>query len=440
MQGLAADATPAAVRWRAAAAAVLRRAGREVGDGEVAQALGRTTVEDIAIPVLGSAVASNTLTAPAGWDLRALLTEADPARLSDELSGGAHSVWLLVGGAGIDPTDLPTLAAKIPETVPLVLEPDDDLDDTALARTLVGRGPGTSLGADPLSRRLRGRPGRSDVLETARCALDLGIGAVVVDGTAAHERGAGDTCEIGYCLAVAVAYLRAWTEAGIDVDTAFDLLSFRYAVTDEQFLSIAKIRAAQLLWGRIRDVSGVAAGRQIQHAVTSRLMFTRFDAWTNLLRSTVATFAAAVAGADALTVLPYDAAAGRSDATAQRLARAVVHVLHHESHLDRSDPAAGAGALEGLTEAYADAAWAEFQHIEGAGGAAAALTELPSRWEATAAERRARIADGRQQITGITTFRRTEERPPQRPPLSAGDRFADLSRWADALENTWNSE
>ena len=41
-----------------------------------------------------------------------------------------------------------------------------------------------------------------------------------------------------------------------------------------------------------------------QHAVTSRPMMSKYDPWVNMLRGTVAAFAAGVGGAEAVTVLP----------------------------------------------------------------------------------------------------------------------------------------
>ena len=58
-----------------------------------------------------------------------------------------------------------------------------------------------------------------------------------------------------------------------------------------------------------------------QHAVTSRPMMSAYDPWVNMLRTTVAAFAAGVGGADAVTVLPFDSPLGLPDAFGRRIAR-----------------------------------------------------------------------------------------------------------------------
>ena len=107
------------------------------------------------------------------------------------------------------------------------------------------------------------------------------------------------------------------------VDDALAALEFRWAVTAEQFPSIAKLRAARRVWDRVAELCGASDERrgQHQHAVTSAAMMTRRDPWVNMLRTTIACFAAAVGGADAITVLPFDAAIGVPDDFARRIAR-----------------------------------------------------------------------------------------------------------------------
>ena len=107
------------------------------------------------------------------------------------------------------------------------------------------------------------------------------------------------------------------TDAGLDVEAAAGQLEFRLAATADQFSTIAKLRAARRLWARVAEVCGFTSPMR-QHAVTSPAMLTRRDPWVNMLRTTVACFGAGVGGADAVTVLPFDAAIGRPDASLPR--------------------------------------------------------------------------------------------------------------------------
>lgn len=185
-----------------------------------------------------------------------------------------------------------------------------------------------------------------------------------------HEAGASAAQELGCSLAGGVALLRELTSAGLSVEAALGQLEFRYAATADQFLTIAKLRAARRVWARVAEASGAdaAAGAQLQHAVTSPVMMSRRDPWVNMLRTTVASLAAGVGGADAVTVLPFDHALGLPDGFARRIARNTSTILMEESHVGRViDPAGGSWYVERLTDELAQAAWTWFQEIERAG-------------------------------------------------------------------------
>ena len=242
--------------------------------------------------------------------------------------------------------------------------------------------------------------------------------------------------------AVGVAYLRALTDAGLSVDEALDTLEFRYAVTAEQFPSIAKLRAARRIWDRIAELSGASDERsgQRQHAVTSSAMMTRRDPWVNLLRTTIGCFSAAVGGATSVTVQPFDAALGLPDDFARRIARNTHAVLHDESSLARVvDAAGGSWFVESLTDELAEAAWTVFTDIERNGGVLARLDDgTVARFLAATHERRADdIAHRRTPITGVSEFAFVEEKPVERAAAPAVDRSGALLpplRYADEFE------
>lgn len=208
------------------------------------------------------------------------------------------------------------------------------------------------------------------------------------------------------------------------MDAALGQLEFRYAADADQFLTIAKFRAARRLWARVAQASGAATdgSAQRQHAVTSAVMMTSRDPWVNMLRTTVACLAAGVGGADAVSVQPFDSALGLPDAFARRAARNTQSILLEESHLARViDPAGGSWYVEQLTDELAHAAWAWFQEIERAGGQRAALATglVGERIAATWAERSKALAKRREPITGVSEFPNLAEQPLVREPAPA---------------------
>jgi methylmalonyl-CoA mutase len=261
------------------------------------------------------------------------------------------------------------------------------------------------------------------VADAAALAGRLGCRALVIDGTAVHDLGASDVQELGYVLAVGAHYLRELAAAGVAVDDAARLVEFRLAATDEQFATIAKLRAVRRLWARMLELSGAAPDNRqlVLHAVTSRPMMTKYDPWVNMLRTCVAAFAAGVGGADAVTVLPFDSRLGLPDAFSRRIARNTSSLLVEESHVAKvADPAGGAFAVEKLTDDLAVAGWEELGRIEEAGGVRDGLDALRSRIDEVVAVRDQQIANRTLPLTGLSEFPNLHETLPERAPYAEG--------------------
>ncbi|MFF2862966.1 methylmalonyl-CoA mutase family protein [Streptomyces rubiginosohelvolus] len=445
---------PSHDQWQSLVEGVLRKSGKEVSGSAAEEALS-TTLEDglttrplytasdespdtgfpgFAPFTRGSRAEGN---AAGGWDVRQRHALADPARLNEALLGdlenGVTSLWLTVGGPAGVPVDglARALEGVYLDLAPVALDAPADLDAAAteLLRLYEERGVARgeargTLGADPLGH--EARTGVEADLAPAvrwaqRCDAEYpGLRAIVVDGLPYHEAGGSAGEELGLSLATGVAYLRALTAAGMSVEAACGQLEFRYAATADQFLTIAKLRAARRLWARVAEASGaLAAGAQRQHAVTSPVMMTRRDPWVNMLRTTLATLGAGVGGADSVTVLPFDHALGLPDAFARRIARNTSTILMEESHLARViDPAGGSWYVERLTDELAAAAWAFLQETERAGGLPAALRSgtVAERLAATWAARSAKLARRKEPITGVSEFPMPGERPVEREP------------------------
>ena len=394
-----------------------------------------------------------------GWDVRTRHRvvaggRGDPdmlrRRVDDDLAAGATSVELEVGeGVTIDELDRVLAGVDLSET-PVALAPHASLGTAEALGALAARrggvlAAGSSVGLDPLGewarcgRRAETAPAaewaqpragapvgggdrREPVPESMPDEIALWAGEVaklgpgvrffMVDATRYADAGATEAQSLGWATATAVAYLRALVEAGMSVDAAAGLIGFRLAATADQFVTIAALRAARVMWSRVVTASGGSreAARQYQHAVTAAHMYSRRDPWVNLLRGASAALAAGVAGADAVTVLPFDHALGAVDADAapgRRLARNTQLLLLEESHLARAgDPAGGSFYVESLTEELAEAGWAILQSTEAAGGISAVVADgsleaaIDQRWEA----RLEALGTRREALVGVSEY------------------------------------
>jgi methylmalonyl-CoA mutase len=473
-------ATPSRADWQELVAGVLRKSGAlpEGSAVEPESLLVSTTYDGIAVQPLYTA--EDTVTAPGfpglppfvrgsrpegsvatGWDIRAQHAEADPratnkAVLAD-LEGGVSSIWLRLGG---DALPVESLADALNEVyvdlASVTLDAGAEYEAAAEAlfdvfteREIPASEAIGTLGADPIG--LRARTGEPhDVAPAAALAARVAakypkLRTIVVDGTVFHEAGGSDAQELGAVMATGVAYLRALTDAGpgvdgLSVDEAASQLEFRLAASADQFLTIAKFRAARRLWARVTEVSGVSAEARgmHQHAVTSSAMLTKRDPWVNMLRTTLACFGAGIGGADAITVVPFDGAIGLPDAFSRRIARNTHAILLEESKLAGViDPAGGSWYVENLTEELARVAWQEFTGIERDGGIEAVLDSgaLAGRLAATWAARSKRIATREDPITGVSEFANLTEKKVERVPVpSIVDAHGGLPRVRYAQE------
>ena len=237
---------------------------------------------------------------------------------------------------------------------------------------------------------------------------------VKADGRIIHAAGGSEAQELAYALSAALFYLRGLEQHGMDLDEARQTIEFRLAADSSQFLTMAKFRALRLLWARVEQACGLKPQPACITGETAWRMMTQREPWVNILRSTVAVFAAGLGGANAITVLPFTQSLGLPDAFARRIARNTQTVLIEESHLDKvTDPAAGSGGVEALTQELTDKAWALFQSIESEGGIFTSLThgQFVGTIKAVSQHRDDDLAKRKQALTGTSEFPDINEVP-----------------------------
>jgi methylmalonyl-CoA mutase len=369
------------------------------------------------------------------WEIMSRIDHPDPALANEialrELGNGATGLALVFAGSrGDHGFGLPATEAALEralEGVDLSAGISIEVDLSPLAVTVIdamlARGrpftpPATKLrlGHDPLGAKaiagVATRPWNEHAPHFARRLAALARAGfqgklAAADGRVIHNSGGSEAQELAFAVSVALAYLRALEAEGVALDAARRMIFFRLSADADQFLTIAKFRALRKLWARVEVSCGLAAEPCFISAETAWRMMARRDPHVNILRATLATFAAALGGADAITVLPFTVARGLPDRFARRIARNTQLLLSEESHLDKvADPTAGSGAVENLTDELCRAAWALLQEIEAADGIAVAHETglIQGKVSAVRAERAAAAARRKDALTGVSIF------------------------------------
>jgi methylmalonyl-CoA mutase len=467
-------------RWRSAVAGVLSKSTRkdpaELGD-QPEQLLDAATYDGFAIRPLYTAF--DELPEPplpgewpyirggdaqrdvkSGWKVAEAFAATGAsagdtnAAILSALADGVSALLIRLGESGVAPDELESVLAGVYLSMaPVILDAGTDYSAAcevmlSLAAQVEPEQRATlsiDLGADPLTAPLSGRPAPAveDVVAIAtRVAADRGVRAITVDGTAFHNLGANATWELAGSIAAAVAYLRVLTESGLSVGEALGQISFRLAADDDQFMTLAKMRAARQLWARVAEVVGdPTGGAAVVHAETSLPMMTQRDPWVNMLRCTLAAFGAGVGGADTVLVSPFDVAIpggfpGTARSFARRIARNTQLLLLEESHVGRVlDPAGGSWFVEDLTKELAQHAWQHFQEVEARGGFVAARDYVVDQIAEVAARRTDDIAHRRTAVTGVNEYPNLGEPVlPQTNAATSPEAQGNLQRYAAQFE------
>jgi methylmalonyl-CoA mutase len=417
----------------------------------------------------------------AGWDIRQEHAHPDPAvanaQILEDLYGGVTSIDLRLDGAavqGLDTDDPRAVDLAGREGVSLAsgadfarLTQDVKLEiagfhfdaggaflPVASLYVAVARNAGVRLSelrggfnADPLKALMRDGTLPMPLDTALRQMADLAawtvenaprMTAVEVSTTPYHNAGATAVADVAFAVATGLDYLRALTDAGLDVDTAAPQIVFSMGLGCRFYLAIAKIRAARKLWSSVIAASGGNARAQKMRlrVSTGRRVLTTRDQSLNILRNTVSCYAGAIGVADIITTTPFDAPTGLPTESARRNARNTHHILAEECHLAQVvDPAGGSWYIDWYTEEIAKAAWSVFQQVEAQGGMIKAASSgwVAEQIKPAETARENDLAVRKVAITGVSehpnlTERRTEQPPPDYRQLTTAA-AQRLSNW-----------
>lgn len=283
---------------------------------------------------------------------------------------------------------------------------------------------GGCLGCDPL-----GALARRGTLTAGACqqlvgaarwaaANAPGIRAGLVSSAPYADAGADAAQEIAFALATGAESLRWLLDAGFTPAEAAGQLLVSATSGRDLYLQLAKLRALRLTWGMVLASVDAPPSALRLHARTAWRTKSALDPGTDLVRATVETFAAVLAGCDDISTTPLlddelELALGMPLGSATQL------LLREEVGLDRvADVAGGSWYVESLTAMLARRAWELFEGIERRGGMARELAVgAIAQQVAEAAERRRRaLEEKRLPIVGVTVQAAKQPVPlPHRP-------------------------
>jgi methylmalonyl-CoA mutase len=423
--------------WRRAAEAALKGAPPETLASSTADGI---RIEPLYVPGSGP----RPLRADGPWRIIARLDHPDPreanAQALDDLAGGADGLQVVFSGGagsygfGLTRSDSATLHAAfhgVGFDAGALFELDlgrNGVDDARGFGALVERSGAdpadclVSFGLDPYAASAFG-PFPADWAAHLSPFIGAALGLramgfagplVLADARLVHAAGGAPVQELAFALGAAVGLMRALEAAGLPLDEARGQLAFRLAADADEFVTLSKLRALRLMWGRVEEACGLEPRAAHVLAESAWRMMTARDPYVNVMRGAMAAFSAGLGGADCVSVLPHSLALGLPDSLARRLARNGQLILLRESNLGFvADPTAGAGAFEALTNAYCDRGWAFFQEIEAGGGLAAALASgaFQQQVQERAAALRRDVARLKSPITGVSAHASLAETP-----------------------------
>ncbi len=242
---------------------------------------------------------------------------------------------------------------------------------------------------------------------------------LTVNGNIFNNAGAAIVQELAFTLSAANDYLCHLTERGIKPHVVGRGTVFAFATGGNYFMEMAKLRAARLLWTKIVEQYSPECDCAYNlhiHTESSFYNKTVYDPYVNMLRTTTETMSAAIAGADSITVYPFDCAIKCADDFSNRIATNQQILLKEESYLDKVvDPAAGSYYIEHLTDALASKAWEIFKAVEQMGGFSEALKSgyVQDEIAKTAETRAKNAATRRTSILGTNQYPNLNEKKPE---------------------------
>ena len=235
----------------------------------------------------------------------------------------------------------------------------------------------------------------------------------------AHYRDAGVTAveEMGFTLAVGLAYVDDLVRRDADVNQFARRLSFFFYVHMELFEEVCKFRAARRLWARLlKERYGVTDPKALRFrfgVVCGGSSLTAAQPYNNIVRVGTETMAAVLGGAQSIFTCAYDEAFQIPSEMSAEIALRTQQIIAYESGIAKTvDPLGGSYFVEWLTDRMEEEMCLVMKEIEDYGGVIKAIEEgyLQLRTAERARQRKESKDRGERVVVGENYFGRHDHK------------------------------
>jgi len=222
--------------------------------------------------------------------------------------------------------------------------------------------------------------------------------------------------EVAYGLSIAIAYVRAALERGLEIDQFAPRISFYCNAGTEIFEEVAKLRAMRRMWAKIMKYEFGAqneASMKFRFAThTSGSSLTQQEPMNNIIRIAYQQLVAILGGVQSANSTTFLEALSVPTQLSQRLAIRTQQILAYETGVPlTADPLGGSYFVENLTDTIEEKASELLEEIEKRGGWVEATRSgwVEREIEAAAMQYQKEVESKERIVVGVNEFVSQEE-------------------------------
>jgi len=231
-----------------------------------------------------------------------------------------------------------------------------------------------------------------------------------------RETGVNAIQEAAFAIALAADYMKGLMKRGLDVDSFARRMAFFSAAHMDLFEEIAKLRAMRRIWARmLKEKFGAREEKSLWFRTaiqTAALPLTAQQPLNNIVRATLQTLAAVLAGTQSIHTTGYDEAYSLPTEESHKLSIRTQQIIAYESKVVNSaDPLGGSYLVENLTDEIEERILGLMKIIDDKGGFIRCFKEG---WvEEQINQARYKLAEatesGDQPVVGVNIFQEEDE-------------------------------